>query len=83
MENINIKKIENLINENNELDKLIKELVNNHENIFFNKEKDNLIYSQNFDISILEKKNKYLYESYNNLKYYYPRKYPIVLEKNI
>jgi hypothetical protein len=75
MENINIKKIEYLIYENNSLEAVIKERINNYENIFNNNETQQIIFNQNNKIRDLERKNKSLVDIYNSLNILYPLKY--------
>jgi hypothetical protein len=82
MENINIKKIECLNFEKIELEKLIKDIVNNHETIYNDQKKQSIIWDQTKKINDLEHHLERLRDVYRNLKIHYPPKYqPFISEK--
>jgi hypothetical protein len=83
MEEVLEKKIQYLEDENKQLEDLIKELVNNHQDIYFDKVKTQNIFDLQYKIQSLELKNKDINKAYDNLKYYYPvnfRKIPMMFK---
>jgi hypothetical protein len=81
MENINIKKIECLNFEKIELEKLIKDIVNNYETIYNDQKKQSILWDQHKKLIDLERYIKPLRDVYDNLKSHYPPKYHQNIEK--
>jgi hypothetical protein len=80
MEKLNEKKIGYLKYENDELEKIIKDRINNHENLFFDNEKQQLIFNQTNKIRELKIKNKKLEEAYTIINNIYPYKFKVPLD---
>jgi hypothetical protein len=80
MDKLNEKKIEYLLFENNEYEKIIKDRINNHENLFIDNETQQLLFYQTNKIRDLQRKNKKLEEAHEILNNLYPLKLKLFLD---
>jgi hypothetical protein len=82
MEKLNEKKIAYLLSENNEYEEIIKEIINNHENLFIDNEAQQLLFYQTNKIRDLQRKKKKLEEAHEILNNLYPLKLKLYIENN-